>query len=213
MSAFFFSYSFYKFLLRCAFEGVCLHITHAVANLPLRHFHSSHHFLISCIARRTLLSYLYNPPNHRSHPPRFQKANLEKQPSHLSTVLVNGLPTKVPMVQASPIKFECTHYTTLRLPGNPPMGAVDVVIGRVVGIHIDEAVLTDGKIDIKKTVPIARCGYFEYTAVREVFEMRIPGEDPDRWAGLEGSVRGNREMQRRREGVEGEKEGEKEKKG
>jgi len=27
-----------------------------------------------------------------------------------------------------------------------------------VGIHIDEAVLTDGEIDISKTVPIARCG-------------------------------------------------------
>lgn len=26
------------------------------------------------------------------------------------------------------------------------------------GIHIDEAVLTDGEIDISKTVPIARCG-------------------------------------------------------
>jgi hypothetical protein len=28
---------------------------------------------------------------------------------------------------------------------------VDVVIGKVVGIHIDERVLTDGKIDIQKT--------------------------------------------------------------
>ena len=79
------------------------------------------------------------------------------------------------MVASSPIKFECTHYTTIRLPGNPPMGAVDVVIGKVIGIHIDEAVLTDGKIDVSKTVPIARCGYFEYAAVRETFEMRIPG--------------------------------------
>jgi len=74
----------------------------------------------------------------------------------------------------------------------PPL----VVIGRVIGIHIDENVLTNGRIDVKKTVPIARCGYFEYTAVREVFEMRIPGDDPARFAGLEGSTKGNREMQK-----------------
>ena len=130
---------------------------------------------------------------------RFEKAGLDKENSKLSTVLVKGTPTPVPMVRASPIKFECTHYTTLRLPGNPPMGAVDVVIGRVVGIHIDESVLTDGRIDVKKTVPIARCGYFEYTAVREVFEMIIPGNDPSRFAGLEGNVKGHREIQKRRE--------------
>jgi flavin reductase (DIM6/NTAB) family NADH-FMN oxidoreductase RutF len=134
----------------------------------------------------------------------FEKAGLDKEDSALSKVLVKGKHVMVPMVKASPIKFECTHYTTLRLPGNPPMGAVDVVIGRVVGIHIDEGVLTDGKIDVTKTVPIARCGYFEYTAVREVFEMKIPGNDPNRNAGLEGSVKGNREIQNRR--VEEEKE-------
>jgi flavin reductase (DIM6/NTAB) family NADH-FMN oxidoreductase RutF len=32
-----------------------------------------------------------------------------------------------------------------------------IVIGRVVGIHIDESVITDGQIDIK-TEPVARCG-------------------------------------------------------
>lgn len=100
----------------------------------------------------------------------------------------------IPMVKKSPIKFECEYHSTLRLPGNPPMGSVDVVIGKVVGIHIDERVLTDGKIDIKKTQPIARCGYYEYAVVREVFEMRIPGEDKALLAGLEGSSRENRKL-------------------
>ena len=98
------------------------------------------------------------------------------------------------MVASSPIKFECTHYTTIRLPGNPPMGAVDVVIGKVIGIHIDEAVLTDGKIDVSKTVPIARCGYMQYTAVRDVFEMVPPGDSTLLLAGLEGSVKKHREL-------------------
>ncbi|KAF2819901.1 hypothetical protein CC86DRAFT_361314 [Ophiobolus disseminans] len=126
----------------------------------------------------------------------FERAGLEKQDSRVVQVSVKGEKAKrsVPMVKRSPIKFECEHYTTIRLPGNPPMGAVDVVIGKVVGIHIDEAVLTDGKIDVRKTQPIARCGYYEYAVVRETFEMRMPGGMAS-LAGLEGSVKGNRELE------------------
>ncbi|KAF2691565.1 hypothetical protein K458DRAFT_473359 [Lentithecium fluviatile CBS 122367] len=126
----------------------------------------------------------------------FERAGLETEESRIVEVLVKGKKRRVPMVKSSPIKFECTYYSTIRLPGNPPMGSASVIIGRVIGIHIDEDVLTEGRIDVRKTVPIARCGYFEYAAVREVFEMRLPGDDPNRWAGLEGSIRGNRDMQR-----------------
>jgi flavin reductase (DIM6/NTAB) family NADH-FMN oxidoreductase RutF len=120
----------------------------------------------------------------------FERAGLDKEDSKL--VEVGG--KRIPMVKNSPVKFECEYYSTLKLPGNPPMGAVDVVIGRVVGIHIDEAVLTDGKIDVKKTRPIARCGYYEYAVVTETFEMRIPGEGKAVLGGLEGSVKVNREL-------------------
>ena len=125
----------------------------------------------------------------------FEHVGIEKEDAKLNSVLVQGKSVPVPMVKRSPIKFECTHYTTLRLPGSPPMGAADVVIGRVIGVHIDESVLTNGRIDVKKTVPIARLGYFEYAKVTEVFEMRIPGDDKIMMAGLEGSVREHRKLQ------------------
>lgn len=98
----------------------------------------------------------------------FAAANLSKTPASL---------VDCPMVADSPIRFECEYHTTLRLPGNPPMGSVDVVIGKVVGIHIDEGVLTDGKVDLGKVMPIARCGYYEYAVIRgdAVFEMVVPG--------------------------------------
>jgi flavin reductase (DIM6/NTAB) family NADH-FMN oxidoreductase RutF len=129
----------------------------------------------------------------------FARAGLEKTESSLVDVLVKGERKRVPMVKASPIKFECEYYSTLRLPGNPPMGSVSVVIGRVIGVHIDDDVLTDGRIDVSKTVPIARCGYFQYAAVREVFEMPPPGNSSTRFAGLEGSIKGNRRIQEERE--------------
>ncbi|CAN9224559.1 unnamed protein product [Alternaria alternata] len=127
----------------------------------------------------------------------FEKAGVEKEDSKLSGVVVVGNSGEgrkemmIPMVMRSPVKFECEYYTTLRLPGNPPMGSADVVIGKVIGVHIDERVLTDGKIDVRKTEPIARCGYYEYAVVRDTFEMRIPGEDKAILAGLEGSAKKN----------------------
>jgi flavin reductase (DIM6/NTAB) family NADH-FMN oxidoreductase RutF len=126
----------------------------------------------------------------------FERAGLEKEDSKMSSVKIAGTEKEImiPMVKQSPVRFECEHYTTLRLPGVPPMGAADVVIGRVVGVHIDDRVLTDGKIDMSKTEPIARCGYYEYTVVREVFEMRIPGNDKAILAGLEGSSKANRNI-------------------
>lgn len=111
----------------------------------------------------------------------FERAGLEKE---WSKVLPGR---KVPMVKDSPVKFECVYHTTLRLPGNPPMGTVDVVIGRVVAVHIKDEVITNGKLDVKKTKPIARCGYYDYTVVTDTFEMIIPGLDESSLAGLEGS--------------------------
>lgn len=33
---------------------------------------------------------------------------------------------KAAMVRESPVKFECKYHSTIRIPGNPPMGTVDV---------------------------------------------------------------------------------------
>jgi flavin reductase (DIM6/NTAB) family NADH-FMN oxidoreductase RutF len=96
------------------------------------------------------------------------------------------------MVKESPIKFECKYHSTIRLPGNPPMGTVDVIIGKVIGIHIADDVLTDGKIDVRKTEPIARCGYYEYAVIRDTFQMIIPGPSELVLYGLEGSTAKNK---------------------
>lgn len=76
-------------------------------------------------------------------------------------------------VAESPIQMECEYVTTVRLPGANPMSSSDLVIGRVVCIHVDENyVLPNGKLDILKLRPLARLGYADYTSVTDVFEMR-----------------------------------------
>lgn len=96
----------------------------------------------------------------------FEMAELAKVDSLLNEVNIKGEKRKIPMVRDSPVKFECEYYSTLRLPGAPPVGSVDIVIGKVIGIHIDERVLTDGKIDIKKTgkLQVVRIGVHDANA-------------------------------------------------
>jgi flavin reductase (DIM6/NTAB) family NADH-FMN oxidoreductase RutF len=49
-----------------------------------------------------------------------------------------------------------------------------IVIGEVVGIHIDDRLITGGMVDITKARPVARLGYMDYCVVDEVFEMLRP---------------------------------------
>ncbi len=92
-------------------------------------------------------------------------AGLSPEPSEL---------VKPPRVAESPIHLECEHHQTVDLPSDDPEGRNATVFGRVVGIHIDESVLTDGLVDTAKLRPIARLGYMDYAVVDEVFTMMRP---------------------------------------
>ena len=92
-----------------------------------------------------------------------------------------------PRVAESPAHFECKYLSTHRLRGNSGHGWVDVVYGEVMRIHVKDEVLTaQGKLDYKAIQPLARMGYYDYTAVSETFEMRIPGATGLAADGLEG---------------------------
>lgn len=94
-----------------------------------------------------------------------------------------------PRVAESPCHFECQYLSTHRLPGNSPVGWVDIVFGKVMHIHVaDDVITAEGKIDIPTIQPIARMGYYDYTCVTDVFEMRIPDASTDAANGLEGKA-------------------------
>ncbi len=114
----------------------------------------------------------------------FELAHVTKAPS---------IRVKAFRVAESPVQFECRTHQTLRLPGNGLMGTVDVVIGRVVLIHIrDDVIGADGRLDILKIRPLARLGYYDYTTVDSLFEMVIPGENENLLIGLEGAAGGTK---------------------
>ncbi len=95
----------------------------------------------------------------------FTLAGIETEPARL---------VKPPRVKAAPIHLECVYHQTVELPGNNPGTRNAIVLGRVIGIHIKDEVLTDGMVDMSKIKPIARLGYMDYTRVDTVFTMLRP---------------------------------------
>ena len=81
---------------------------------------------------------------------------------------------KPPRVAESPVALECRHFKTIPLPGKDDGEGYIIIIGQVVGIHIDEAVIVDGKVDVTRLRPIARLGYMDYSVVDAVFSMQRP---------------------------------------
>ena len=55
-------------------------------------------------------------------------------------------------------------------------GGTVVVYGQVIGMHIDERCMKNGRFDLAAVRPIARCGYDEYAVVERVFAMKRPDE-------------------------------------
>lgn len=80
---------------------------------------------------------------------------------------------KPPRVAASPVHLECALHDVVELPPGR-YGPNHLVIGRVLGIHIEDAVLVEGRVDLSRIRPIARLGYHDYTVVDEIFTMMRP---------------------------------------
>ena len=83
---------------------------------------------------------------------------------------------KPPRVAASPAHLECKLHQVVDLPPDPRNGKRNtMVVGLVIGIHIDDAFVVNGRFDTVRARPIARLGYNDYAVVAEAFEMKRPG--------------------------------------
>lgn len=105
-------------------------------------------------------------PLERGHS-EFERADLEMAPSRL---------VAPPRVAASPCAMECkvVHHLELHdLDGNT--FEQHLVIGQVVGVHLDEDYIADDGVDTASLQTIARCGGpGDYTLVERTFEMLRP---------------------------------------
>jgi flavin reductase (DIM6/NTAB) family NADH-FMN oxidoreductase RutF len=95
-----------------------------------------------------------------------REAGLEPAPCRL---------VKPPRVAASPCALECRWLQTIRL-RDLDGRELDryLVVGRAVGIHIDDRFIKNGMLDTAAMKPIARCGYNDYAVVESVFSIVRP---------------------------------------
>jgi len=91
----------------------------------------------------------------------FEKAGLTPAPAQR---------VKAPWLKESPVHFECERFEIIHI-GADGVGGGAVVIGRVVLIHVDESVLTNGKVDYKLYRPVGRLGGMDYSRTRDLFTM------------------------------------------
>ena len=87
-----------------------------------------------------------------------------------------GVLVKVPRVAASPCAMECKVTDVMRLKTKEGGDADNwLVIGEVVGVHLDPGFIKDGVVQITEIAPIARCGYLaDYAVLDELFQMTRP---------------------------------------
>ncbi len=96
----------------------------------------------------------------------FEHAGLDTEPSRL---------VRPPRVRGSPAALECKVTQAIRLVDKEGRDATRVlVLGQVVGMHVDERFVKDGRLDAVAMQTIARCGYDEYTVVERIFRMTRP---------------------------------------
>ena len=75
-----------------------------------------------------------------------------------------------PRVAASPATLECRLLQVVPLAG----GLDFLTIALVVGVHLDDGFIVDGRFDLSLVRPMARLGYYDYAEVRDIIELRRP---------------------------------------
>lgn len=97
----------------------------------------------------------------------FEFAGIESTPGRI---------VRTPRVAASPCAFECKWIETINLKGlsgKPTQWYL--VLGEVVGVHIDESMIEHGMVNIVKMQTLARCGYMDYSSVQSINSLNRPG--------------------------------------
>jgi len=75
-------------------------------------------------------------------------------------------------VANTPAALECRMTQIIQIEG----AANFVCFGEVIGVHLRDDCVVEGRFDVTRYTPLSRLGYRDYTAVREVFEIIRPDD-------------------------------------
>ncbi len=97
------------------------------------------------------------------------------EPEALGIAMAASRRVRPPRVKAARAALECKLIEIVRLKrasGEPLDGFM--ALGEVVAVHIDDAMIKDGRVDTRALNPIMRAGYMDYAAIGEMFALRRP---------------------------------------
>jgi len=89
----------------------------------------------------------------------FDEASLTRAPSEV---------VRPPRIAESPVNFECRLVRAVRVADNT------VFFGQALRLHVDDAVLAEGIVDVRKLRAVGRMGGPQYCRTQDVFEMARP---------------------------------------
>ena len=79
-----------------------------------------------------------------------------------------------PRVARALAALECRVIQCVALPAGRSGRRSHVVIGEVIGVYIDDALVKDGRVDQLALAQVARLGHDDYTTVERLFSMKRP---------------------------------------
>jgi len=104
-------------------------------------------------------------------------ANLPPEESEVElaglTAVASDL-VSVPGIAEARIRMECVMEQSLPLGGSETSPACDLLIGRVVRFHVDEALYENGRISAETLKPVSRLAGSDYAKLGERFSIERP---------------------------------------
>ncbi len=94
----------------------------------------------------------------------FEAAGLEKADCKI---------VQPPRVAAAPAALECKLFKFVDLISENSA----MVVGEVVGVHMNDSNIVNGMFDVTTYNPLARLGYMDYSSVSEVFSLNRPKQE------------------------------------
>ncbi|MGC1978140.1 MAG: flavin reductase family protein [Candidatus Sulfotelmatobacter sp.] len=136
---------------------------HGEAKDTLRNVRETKEFVVNVVTYEVAEKMNLTSGEYDATVDEFELAKLTPQPSNI---------VRPPRVAESPVSFECRLHQILDFSSRPTSSSL--VIGQVVSIHINDAHLSDGKLDRNSLDLIGRMGGLQYARTTQRFEMVRP---------------------------------------
>ncbi len=116
-------------------------------------------FVVNIVSADLAQKMVQSSANYAADESEFDATKLARQAS---------LKVKAARVAEAKVSMECKLFQII------DFGASRLVLGRIVCIHVDDAIIHEGQIDIEKLQPVARLGGDLYAEIRDSYSIARP---------------------------------------